>query len=282
MAWLAPLVLCAAALAAEPRVEIHSRGTAQGEAVLIVARGLSRPPTGSLAGVPLSFVPGRSGDYLALAGIDLEAGAGSTRLELALQDPSGGPHFWSSEVKIDPKAFPTQELKVDDRFVRLSPEDEARADRETEKLKRLFAVETPALLARGKFLSPIPGALSARFGERRVFNGLPKNPHTGADLKAKQGEPVRAPASGKVVFVGDLFFSGNTVVLDHGLGIYTLYAHLSRVDVVEGQTLRAGEPLGLVGATGRVTGPHLHWAARVRGARVDPFSLTALPLDDYL
>lgn len=272
------LLLEAALFAAEPRVEVQSRATAPGEAVLIAVKGGTGTPRGRLAGSDLNFEPGRSGSYFALSAFDLEAATGSVRLELEIPT-ADGPHLWSSELSVEAKEFPRQELTVEDKYVALAPADEARADREAARLKAVFAEVSKPLRAR-RFASPIPGAVSGRFGERRVFNGVPKSPHSGADLKAKAGAPVKAPADGRVALVGALFYSGKTVVLDHGLGLYTVYAHLSRVDVKPGQLVKAGRRLGAVGATGRVTGPHLHWGARLRGARVDPFSLVALPLAD--
>jgi murein DD-endopeptidase MepM/ murein hydrolase activator NlpD len=123
---------------------------------------------------------------------------------------------------------------------------------------------------------PIEGGSGSNFGHRRVFNGEPRAPHTGADLRATTGTPIRSTNRGRVVLAKDLFFTGNTVIVDHGLGIYTLYAHLSRIDVKTDAIVERGQVVGLAGATGRVTGPHLHWGARVQNARVDPFTLVIL------
>ncbi|HJT17882.1 MAG TPA: M23 family metallopeptidase, partial [Thermoanaerobaculia bacterium] len=126
------------------------------------------------------------------------------------------------------------------------------------------------------FIDPIAGVKGTNFGVRRIFNGEPRAPHSGADLHAAAGTPVHATNRGRVVLAKNLFFTGNTVLLDHGFGIYSLYAHLSRIDVHAGETVNRGEVVGLVGATGRVTAPHLHWGMRVQGARVDPFSLVGV------
>jgi murein DD-endopeptidase MepM/ murein hydrolase activator NlpD len=126
------------------------------------------------------------------------------------------------------------------------------------------------------FAVPIPGGSGTNFGHRRIFNGQARAPHAGADLKASTGTPILSTNRGRVVLARDLFYTGNTVVLDHGLGIYTIYAHLSKINVKPGTMVENGALLGLAGATGRVTGPHLHWSARVQGARVDPFSLVRL------
>ncbi len=126
---------------------------------------------------------------------------------------------------------------------------------------------------------PLAGVKGRNFGRRRIFNDKPRSPHSGTDLSAPEGTPVEAAAAGRVALAEDLYFSGNLVVLDHGGGVYTLYAHLSRIDVEVGQPVKAGEIVGLVGATGRVTGAHLHWGARIGEARVDPASLLDLLAD---
>ena len=278
---LAALV-CAAASAAEPRVTVATRGAAPGESALIVVEGQPKgvAPEGTLGGAELRFWPGRHGAWLAFAGFDLDASTGPERLELELSE-GGKPHYWSGQVIVEPKAYPTQEVKVEQKYVTPPKADEERAEKEARLLARLYAERTPKPLFKGAFVSPIPGALSSRFGERRIFNGVPKSPHGGADLRAKQGVPVKAAAGGRVALAEDLFYSGNTVILDHGLGLFTIYAHLSRVDVKQGQVVSRGKRLGLVGATGRVSGPHLHWGAKLLGARVDPFSLVQLPLAKY-
>jgi murein DD-endopeptidase MepM/ murein hydrolase activator NlpD len=133
------------------------------------------------------------------------------------------------------------------------------------------------MLWTGPFQVPLDGGGPGRnFGHRRVFNGQPRAPHGGADLRASVGTPVRAANRGRVVLAEDLFFSGNAVFLDHGFGLYTVYLHLSEMRKKPGDVVEAGEVLGLAGATGRVTGPHLHWGARILDARVDPFTLPGL------
>lgn len=262
-------------------VSILGRGAFPGEALLIAVnrRDLAGAPAGSFLGKPLDFYPVAAGGWAALAGIDLDVKLGPAALSLTLPERAG-PRAVTRAVEVRPKSFPTRRLTVDDRYVRLNPADQARVTREQARTAAIYAASGPVRL-RGPFSSPIPGAASARFGERRVFNGVPKSPHNGADLRATTGTPVRAPSAGRVALADDLFYSGNTVILDHGLGLYSIYAHLSRVDVAEGQDVGAGSVLGAVGATGRVTGPHLHWGMKLKGARVDPFALTALPLDLY-
>jgi murein DD-endopeptidase MepM/ murein hydrolase activator NlpD len=176
-------------------------------------------------------------------------------------------------IDVRREKFPTTELKVADEYVELSPENLKRATAETKELDEIHGKISDAALWTEPFVSPIPGETGTNFGHRRVFNGQPRAPHAGADLHATTGTPIHSANRGRVVLAKDLFFTGNTVIVDHGLGVYTLYAHLSRIDVEKGAMVERGELLGLAGATGRVTGPHLHWGARVQNARVDPFTL---------
>jgi len=122
----------------------------------------------------------------------------------------------------------------------------------------------------------VPGEANSGFGTRSIFNGEPRSAHSGADFLSGTGTPVKAPNAGRIVAARDLYFTGNTVIIDHGMGLFSMLAHLSRLDVREDEVVTAGQVVGAVGATGRVTGPHLHWALRAGGARVDPVSLLAL------
>lgn len=269
-------LLLALSAAAEPRLSVEARAFKPGEILLVVVEGAdpTKPPVGSLRGETLEFFPAAStGTWLAFAGFDLEAATGAAVLQAA-----GAKMI----LTVEPAAFRVQELKVEQKFVTPAKNDSERAENESRHLRRLFSKPEPKRLFAGNFASPIPGAESARFGERRVFNGQPRAPHSGADLRAKTGKPVRAPAAGKVVLADKLFFQGNTVILDHGGGLTTLYAHLSKILVSPGRRVKKGAKIGLVGATGRVTGPHLHWALKLKNARVDPFSLTYLDLDTWL
>jgi murein DD-endopeptidase MepM/ murein hydrolase activator NlpD len=179
-------------------------------------------------------------------------------------------------IKVVKKKYPTTELKVEDKYVELSKTDLARANRESKETEGIYAVVTSEVFWDEPFTVPIQGRSGTNFGHRRIFNGEPRAPHAGADLKATTGTPVHATNAGRVVLAKNLFFTGNTVILDHGLGIYSLYAHLSRIDVKGGGMVKNGQIVGLAGATGRVTGPHLHWGMRVQGARVDPYTLVGI------
>ena len=211
--------------------------------------------------------------WITLLGIDLDVKPGDHQTEIAVTMESGRMDKREATIQVRETKFPTTRLTVEDRFVQLKPADEKRAASEAVELNKIYDTITPEILWSKAFTVPIPGGAGTNFGHRRVFNGQARAPHAGADLRASTGTPIYSTNRGRVVLSRDLFFTGNTVVVDHGLGIYTIYAHLSKINVKTGAMVDNGALLGLAGATGRVTGPHLHWSARVQGARVDPFSL---------
>lgn len=220
----------------------------------------------------------RRGDrWISVLGIDVDAASGERIAELTLRYADGRTATRREALSVQSKRFPTTELTVEPRYVELSPEDQARADREAAEVAAIYATVTPEIYWTSAFQSPIPGVADGRnFGHRRVFNGQSRAPHSGTDLRATTGTPIHAANRGRVVLAKDLFFSGNAVFIDHGLGVYSAYLHLSEIRVPVGAMVGRGEVIGLAGATGRVTGPHLHWGVRVLDARVDPFSLLAL------
>ena len=210
-------------------------------------------------------------------GVDLEAAPGTHVAEIVVRFADERTEIRRQEIEVSAGAFPTTHLEVEPRYVQLSPEDAARAEREDQTIQAIYARTTPERLWHEPFAAPLDGVDDGRnFGHRRVFNGEPRAPHSGSDLTAATGTPVQAANRGRVVLSQDLFFSGNAVFLDHGMGVYSVYLHLSEIRVQEGEVVERGAVVGLAGATGRVTGPHLHWGARVLGARVDPFTLLAL------
>ncbi len=180
-------------------------------------------------------------------------------------------------VRVGPFDYPVQRLRLPRRMVELSREDAARVRLEQAQVAPLWTRDGPRLftLPLGAPLDPLPAG--GRFGSRRLINGRWRNPHGGVDYGAASGTPVLAAADGVVALVARHFFSGDSVFLDHGDGLISMYFHLSRIDVSEGQQLRRGEPLGAVGSTGRATGPHLHFGVRWRGARIDPALLLSDP-----
>jgi murein DD-endopeptidase MepM/ murein hydrolase activator NlpD len=215
--------------------------------------------------------------WRALVGVDLEAAPGTHVAEIVVRFADGRTETREETIEVAAGTFPTTHLEVEPRYVELSPEDAARAAREDQTIAAIYASTTPERLWRERFAAPLEGVEGGRnFGHRRVFNGEPRAPHSGTDLAATTGTPVRAMNRGRVVLSQDLFFSGNAVFLDHGMGVYSVYLHLSEIQVKVGDIVERGAVVGLAGATGRVTGAHLHWGVRVLGARVDPFTLLSL------
>lgn len=205
--------------------------------------------------------------WIAVVGIPLDTQPGA---HAALLRPAAGSQR-RIEFQVGDKRYEEQRLTVPNRrHVEPSPEDLERIASERTRIEAAlghFAADRmPAFVMR----VPVEGRRSSSFGLRRFFNGQPRNPHTGMDIAAPTGTPVRSPAPGVVTDTGDYFFNGNTVFVDHGRGVVTMYCHLSRIDVKAGDPVDTGTQLGLVGATGRVTGPHLHWGVAVNRAMVDP------------
>jgi len=207
-------------------------------------------------------------------GVDLDSRPGDHAVDVTFRFADGTSQTRREPITVRGQQYPTTELTVEERYVELSPEDQARADREGAETNAIYDTLTPERYWSEPFVVPVQGAKDGRnFGHRRVFNGHPRAPHSGADLRATTGTPIYAANRGRVVLAKDLFYSGNAVFIDHGFGLYTTYLHLSVIDVAVGDAVERGQRLGLAGATGRVTGPHLHWGVRILDARVDPFSL---------
>lgn len=216
-------------------------------------------------------------DDVAVLGLGLKTKPGV--YSLTVTTPQG----FDYEVEFDVlfKQYPEQHLTIpDDRKVNPYAEDMDRISKESAAQRQQYALRSQPLGPLRPFIQPTKGVVSSPFGRRRVLNGKPRNPHSGLDIAAPTGTPIVAPAPGTVTLTGDLFFNGNTVFVDHGHGLITMTCHMSKIEVSEGDTVERGELLGLVGATGRVTGPHLHWNVSLNGVRIDPVqAMTALALD---
>jgi murein DD-endopeptidase MepM/ murein hydrolase activator NlpD len=210
-----------------------------------------------------------------LVGIDLDVVPKTYQARIAAGEGAAERTVFYSLV-VKPKAFETRTLTVDAAFV--NPPDSAakRIADEQARLAEIWKHSSDTRLWTTGFVRPVAEAANSAFGKRSVFNGQPRGSHTGADFESPAGTPVKAPNAGRVVLAADLYFTGNTVIIDHGLGMFSLFAHFSELGVREGDRVVPGQIVGKVGATGRVTGPHLHWTLRIGNARVDPLSLLAL------
>jgi murein DD-endopeptidase MepM/ murein hydrolase activator NlpD len=228
---------------------------------------------GRMGKAMVPFFSSGTGDYTAFVGADLEAKPGLVTVTVKGTTTTGLQRDSQMTLLIKPKPFKKESFSVGAEFDQLSPEVLERIRKDQDEFSRAFMTSAPDRLWEGPFLLPISSEVSSPFGYRRVINGAPRAPHTGVDLRAALGSEVVAANHGRVVLLGDFFFSGHSLVLDHGGGLYTMYFHLSGFKVEMGAAVRKGDVIGLSGMTGRVTGPHLHWGARINGARVDPFEL---------
>ena len=237
--------------------------------VIVNWRGKSL--TVPLAGPADVFAPQASTGEIILA-MPLDGPEKSMPLRVAYTE-KGQAASRNFSLKVTPKDYPTQELSVDSKFVDLNKADADRAEVERKRNNAVIAQYTPARLWTLPFFRPVPGKLSSLFGLRRVFNGQPRNPHRGLDFRAAQGDPIRAVADGVVALADSQFFAGNVVYLDHGLGVFSVYMHMSRLDVRVGDKIARGQVIGQVGGTGRATGPHLHLSLILQGVSSDPLPL---------
>jgi murein DD-endopeptidase MepM/ murein hydrolase activator NlpD len=252
------------------------------DVALMVVRGVGEGAVveGTIGSRAVTFA--RDGQrYVALVGFDIELTAGRLPWRVEIREPGRRARSLTGVVTVGPREFPVQRLTLPTPMVDLDPETERRAVAEGKTLRALYQTVTPERLWRGPFERPVaadePGS---GFGSRRIINGKPRAPHGGTDYAAPRGTPVVSVNGGRVALVGDYFFQGRFVVVDHGLSLHTVYFHLDETRVEVGQRVARGQVLGTVGSTGRATGPHLHFGVQVGPARVDPERLLALPLSD--
>ncbi|MCM2250097.1 MAG: peptidoglycan DD-metalloendopeptidase family protein [Geothrix sp.] len=232
-----------------------------GGVAVVALPGREAPSRATYRGEPVLLRRSAKG-WVAVVGIPLNAKPGQGAVEV---DGRAVP------FAIRPKRYPEQHVRLENqRQVTPNPEDEARIARELALMGPAWKARPEGLAAALVLRQPTPGGLTASFGMRRIFNGEPRSPHSGLDIRAPQGQAVRAPAAGVVVLTGDFFYSGNAVFLAHGEGVVSLLCHLSKITVQQGQRVQAGDLIGEVGMTGRATGPHLHWSLSLNNARVDP------------
>ena len=212
----------------------------------------------------------------AFIGLDLGLDPGSYPMTVTFEQTNGGKEAVRRDIVVEAKEFPRKKLWVKEDFALPPKEVEERIRREAELVAWVYGIITPRWLGDGIFLQPNDGKVFPNFGQRRIYNNAPRSSHAGIDIAAPQGNPIRATNAGNVVLASHLYLSGNAVIIDHGLGVFSFYGHMSKLLVKRGQAVRKGDVIGKCGTTGRSTGPHLHWAIRVLDSRVDPFSLLAL------
>ena len=255
-------------------IDVRARSLQPGEAVLLT---ITTPDTAGALHVRAfdrDWIAWRAGlrEWRVLVGIDLDQAPGDYDVTVRA-DTSGGVRRGLKKLSVSAKAFATRKLTVDEAFVTPPVDVQPRIAREAAELERLWSSSTGAPRWIAPFGKPVPHDANSAFGTRSIFNDQPRSPHSGADFASPAGTVVVAPAAGRVVLATDLYFSGQTVIIDHGAGLLSLFAHLSATDVKAGTDVAAGAALGKVGATGRVTGAHLHWATRLGTTRVDPLSI---------
>ena len=236
-----------------------------GIAVIPVLPSQSKRPSVRYNSQPAALIKGKQ-NWLAVLGISLDAKIGTH--QLIIKNASGKKLI--EEFSVKPHKYRTQHLTIPNKN-KVNPNKKSmkRIEREfllKKKLRKTYTVGTPHF----NFIKPVSGRDSGRFGLRRILNKQKRNPHSGMDIAAVEGKPVKATESGRVLFAGDLFFTGNVIYLDHGNGLLSLYAHLSKINVKEGQIIKRGDIIAKVGKTGRVTGAHLHWSVYLNGNAVDP------------
>ena len=266
------------AAAAQPRVAVAvaARSIQPGE--LVVLTLTTSAPVDELRvqafGQDLKPLRTAPTTWQVLVGVDLAIKPG--RYDVSIATGPAAADRTTHLLTVLPRTFRTRQLTVDAAFVNPPADVQARIADEANRISRIWTASSPTRLWSGPFVRPVPGAANSAFGSRSIFNGEPRNPHGGADFSGEPGTPVKSPNAGSVVLAGDLYFTGNTVIVDHGAGLFSLFAHLRAINVREQDEVSTGTVVGELGATGRVTGPHLHWAVRANDARVDPLSLLAV------
>jgi murein DD-endopeptidase MepM/ murein hydrolase activator NlpD len=261
-----------AGTARQPEIILEPNTPGPGDILTVTVKSADAPVEGKFRDKKIYFNPSKD-SFKAVIGIDLFTEPGTYNLDVSVNGT-----MLSRAVKVIKKAYPVQRLTLPKDMVELSPETEARVEREQLKMEAIWPKETEREWA-GDFINPRQGKIVTKFGVRRVINKMPKSPHSGVDVEAKEGEQVRAPNNGVAVLIDEQFFSGKSLIIDHGQGIFTMFFHLSKVLVAPGQQVKKGDVIALVGSTGRSTGAHLHWGVRMQGARVNPLELIRLRLE---
>jgi len=234
--------------------------------------------TGTWLGHSIVFDSGSGKAWFSLAGVSLETKPGRYPLHLEGETREGAKVGYEQVFSVTAEKYPEVKLTVSKQYTAPSPEQLEVIKQDQEVKHKVFGEITPEREWSGKFAAPVDAPISDVFGTRRVFNGVTKSVHQGLDFRVPPSTPVSAVNSGRVILARPLYFEGNCVMLDHGQGLLTLYLHLSELKVKEGETVQRGQEIGLSGATGRATGPHLHLAVRWQGTYLDPAALLKLSL----
>lgn len=264
-------------------LEFTYRALGPGEVIMVSLRG-----TPVVKEVTLQFLGkeytlkknNASLESFVFIGLDLDTEPDLHTMKVLIIEEGGTWEYFQKEIPVAAKEFPVRKLWVDEKFVTPPPWARERIKIEAEILNYIYSINTPRWLGEGEFILPTSGEVVPNFGERRIFNNNPRSSHSGVDISSPSGTTVKASNSGEVVLAKELYFAGKTVIIDHGLGLFTLYCHFSNIRVKRGEFIKKGVVIGEVGATGRVTGPHLHWGIKLLGAKIDPFSLLSLPLNE--
>ncbi len=258
--------------AVQPEIVLEPAAPGPGDIMVVTIKNTAGPVEGTFNNRSIYFNPSKY-SVRAIVAVDYFTEPGKYELAVSVNGS-----VLRQTVEVVKKDYPVQRLTLPKNMVELSPKNERRVEREQKRMADIWPNEHERSWT-GDFISPLDGELITPFGVRRFINNIPKSPHTGIDVAGEKGDKIRAPNDAVVALVDDQFFGGRSVVLDHGQGIYTMFFHLSKVLVRKGQKIKKGEVFALVGATGRATGPHLHWGVRIQGARVDPLELVHLKLE---
>lgn len=262
--------------AAPIEVSVDARAMQPGEVLLVTVRSAQpvSAVSGQAFGKELHFYPvDQAGVWQALVGVDLKVSPGGYPLAMTIVRETGEKIEETRNLEIVGKTFPTRRITVPEDYVNPPKETRERIEHEAAETKAIFSTASPERLWKGAFIRPVEGSIVSAFGKRSVFNGQPRGVHSGADFRALSGTPLKAPAAGRVVLTKELYFAGNAIIIDHGLGLYSYFAHLSSSRVKLGQLVQRGEIVGYTGKSGRVQGPHLHWSVVLGDSRVDPMAL---------
>jgi len=261
-------------------VALEYRDLVPGEIIKVSVKDLAFIKSAQVRFLDKKYDTAQIGDCLVcLIGLDLGMETGIHPLKVYVYKQDGSFLIEEQDILVNPKEFPVKKLWVKEEFVTPPKNVLERIKREAELTKAVYNIYSPEWTFEGKFIIPVQGQVFPNFGERRFFNNKPRSQHSGVDIASPKGTPVKASNSGSVVLASHLYFAGNTVIIDHGLGVFSLYCHFSEIAVKRGQKVGKGDVVGKIGSTGRVTGPHLHWSVRIRGSRVDPNALLSLEFE---